>query len=68
MQAANDMEAAIGVDRQLTKTMTGNVTYIFSASPSTVHRNLSAASVFPLRQRRPVSILGSGWRNPTQRP
>ena len=48
MHAANDMEAAIGVDRQLTKTMTGNVTYIFSQG---VHQyftdNLSAAAVFP---------------------
>jgi hypothetical protein len=49
MKAANDMEAAIGVDRQLTKFMTGNVTYIYSQG---VHQyftdNLSAASVFPL--------------------
>ena len=48
MHAANDMEAAIGVDRQLTKTMTGNVTYIYSQG---VHQyftdNLSAAAVFP---------------------
>jgi hypothetical protein len=45
MKAANDMEAAIGVDRQLTKTMTGNVTYVFSQG---VHQyftdNLSAAA------------------------
>ena len=44
MKAANDMEAAIGVDRQLSKTMTGNVTYVFSQG---VHQyftdNLSAA-------------------------
>jgi len=48
MRAANDMEAAIGVDRQLTKTMTGNVTYVFSQG---VHQyftdNLSAAALFP---------------------
>ncbi|MGC2297214.1 MAG: hypothetical protein WA476_00320, partial [Acidobacteriaceae bacterium] len=46
MRAANDMEAAIGVDRQLSKTMTGNVTYIFSQG---IHQyftdNLSAAQV-----------------------
>jgi Carboxypeptidase regulatory-like domain len=48
MHAANDMEAAVGVDRQLTKTMTGNVTYVFSQG---VHQfftdNLSATSAFP---------------------
>ncbi|HEX4037564.1 MAG TPA: carboxypeptidase regulatory-like domain-containing protein [Acidobacteriaceae bacterium] len=50
MRAANDMEAAIGVDRQLGKFMTGNVTYIFSQG---VHQyftdNLSAAGAFPLQ-------------------
>jgi hypothetical protein len=44
MKAANDMEAAIGVDRQLTKLMTGNVTYVYSQG---IHQyftdNLSAA-------------------------
>lgn len=49
MHAANDMEAAVGVDRQLNKAMTGNVTYIFSQG---VHQyftdNLSAAGAFPL--------------------
>lgn len=48
MRAANDMEGALGVDRQLTKTMTGNVTYVFSQG---VHQyftdNLSAAAQFP---------------------
>ncbi len=47
-KVANDMEAAVGVDRQLTKFMTGNVTYIFSQG---VHQyftdNTSAAAVFP---------------------
>jgi len=47
--AALDMEAAVGVDQQLTKAMTGNVTYVFSQG---LHQyftdNLSAASVFPL--------------------
>jgi hypothetical protein len=47
-QAAVDMEAAVGVDRQLTKAMTGNVTYIFSQG---IHQyftdNLSAAEIFP---------------------
>ena len=49
MHAAVDMEAAAGVDRQLAKTLTGNVTYVFSQG---VHQyftdNLSAAGVFPL--------------------
>lgn len=48
MRAAIDMEAAAGVDRQLTKTMTGNVTYVFSQG---IHQfftdNLSAAAAFP---------------------
>jgi hypothetical protein len=47
--AANDMEAAAGVDRQITKTITGNVTYVFSQG---IHQfftdNLSAAAEFPL--------------------
>ena len=42
------MEGAIGIDRQLTKTMTGNVTYVFSQG---IHQyftdNLSAAALFP---------------------
>ena len=45
MKAANDMEAAIGVDRQLSKLMTGNVTYVYSQG---IHQyftdNLSAAA------------------------
>ena len=49
LKAANDMEAAAGVDRQITKTMTGNVTYVFSQG---IHQfftdNLNAASEFPL--------------------
>ena len=48
MHAANDMEAAIGVDRQITKLITGNVTYVYSQG---VHQyftdNLSAAAEFP---------------------
>jgi Carboxypeptidase regulatory-like domain/TonB dependent receptor len=47
--AANDMEAAIGVDRQISKLITGNVTYVYSQG---VHQfftdNLSAAADFPL--------------------
>ncbi len=47
--AANDMEAAIGVDRQVTKALTGNVTYVYSQG---VHQfftdNLSAAADFPI--------------------
>lgn len=49
LHAANDMEAAIGVDRQINKLITGNVTYVYSQG---VHQyftdNLSAASEFPL--------------------
>jgi hypothetical protein len=48
-KAANDMEAAVGVDRQITKAMTGNVTYVFSQG---VHQfftdNLNAAAEYPL--------------------
>lgn len=47
--AANDMEAAIGVDRQITRSITGNVTYVYSQG---IHQfftdNLSAAAAFPL--------------------
>ncbi len=43
------MESAIGVDRQLAKTLTGNVTYIYSQG---IHQfftdNLSAAGEYPL--------------------
>jgi len=49
LHAANDMEAAAGVDRQITKDITGNVTYVFSQG---IHQffmdNLSAAAEFPL--------------------
>jgi Carboxypeptidase regulatory-like domain len=45
--AANDMEAAVGVDRQITKSITSNVTYVYSQG---VHQfftdNLSAAADF----------------------
>jgi hypothetical protein len=47
--AAIDMEGAIGVDRQITKAITGNVTYVYSQG---IHQfftdNLSAAAEFPL--------------------
>jgi hypothetical protein len=53
LHAANDMEAAIGVDRQITKSITGNVTYVYSQG---VHQfftdNLSAAAEFPLASAR----------------
>ncbi len=46
--AANDMEAAIGIDRQITRAITGNVTYIYSQG---IHQfftdNLSAAAEIP---------------------
>jgi hypothetical protein len=46
--AANDMQAAVGIDRQMSKVMTGNVTYLYSRG---VHMyltdNASAAGVFP---------------------
>ncbi len=46
--AANDMQAAVGIDRQLSKVMTANVTYLYSRG---VHmyltNNVSAAGVFP---------------------
>lgn len=47
--AALDMEGAVGVDRQISKAMTGNVTYVFSQG---VHQfftdNLNAAAEYPL--------------------
>ncbi|MGB6687647.1 MAG: carboxypeptidase regulatory-like domain-containing protein [Terracidiphilus sp.] len=46
--AANDMEGAIGIDRQISKVITGNVTYVYSQG---IHQfftdNLSAAAEFP---------------------
>ena len=47
-RAANDMQAAIGIDRQLSRMMTGNVTYLYSRG---IHmyltNNVSAAGIFP---------------------
>lgn len=47
--AANDMEGAIGIDRQLTRSITGNITGIYSQG---IHQfftdNLSAAPEFPI--------------------
>jgi hypothetical protein len=47
-RAANDMQAAVGIDRQLSKAMTANVTYLYSRG---VHMyltdNVSAAGAFP---------------------
>ncbi|MGC2637811.1 MAG: carboxypeptidase regulatory-like domain-containing protein [Acidobacteriaceae bacterium] len=46
--AALDMEAAGGVDRQLSKTMTGNVTYVYSQGTHQFFTdNLNAAAEFP---------------------
>ncbi len=46
--AANDMEGAVGIDRQMTKAITGNVTYVYSQG---IHQfftdNLSAAAEIP---------------------
>ena len=65
--AANDMESAIGVDRQLAKTLTGNVTYIYSQG---VHQfftdNLSAAGEFP-RPTRTMTFTPRHSRPPRQR-
>ncbi len=47
-KAANDMQGAVGVDRQLTRATTSNVTYLYSRG---VHEyltdNISAAGLFP---------------------
>ena len=49
--AAIDMQGAVGIDRQLSKVMTGNITYLYSRG---VHMyltdNASAAGNFPDRQ------------------
>ncbi len=45
--AANDMQAAVGIDRQVTKNITGNITYLYSRG---VHQYLSnnvGAAPFP---------------------
>ncbi len=70
-KAANDMEAAVGMDRQLTKTMTGNVTYVFSQG---IHQfftdNLSSASEFPLADAQagiyPTTIVNAPPTNNLQ--
>ena len=47
--AANDMQGAIGIDRQLSKVMTANITYLYSRG---IHmyltNNVSAAGTFPV--------------------
>ncbi|HEX4006836.1 MAG TPA: carboxypeptidase regulatory-like domain-containing protein [Acidobacteriaceae bacterium] len=71
MKAANDMETAIGVDRQLSKTLTGNVTYVFSQG---IHQfftdNLSAAGIFPeedaLNNTYPSTAVGEPTTNNLQ--
>jgi hypothetical protein len=49
--AANDMEGAVGIDRQITRAITGNVTYVYSQG---IHQfftdNLSAAAEIPAAQ------------------
>jgi len=46
--AANDMEAAIGLDRQVAKAITGNVTYVYSQGAHQFFTdNFSAAALFP---------------------
>jgi hypothetical protein len=46
--AANDMQAAVGLDRQLTKGMTGNVTYLYSRGEHMyLTNNVSAIGSFP---------------------
>lgn len=48
-RAATDMEGAIGVDRQISRSITGNITYVYSQG---IHQfftnNLSAIAEFPL--------------------
>jgi hypothetical protein len=70
-RAANDMQAAIGVDRQLTKVMTANVTYLYSRG---VHMyltdNVSAAGNFPAENiasdTYPVNPIGPPPENNMQ--
>lgn len=49
LRAANDMQAAVGIDRQLAKNMTANITYLYGRG---IHQyltnNISAAGNFPL--------------------
>lgn len=69
--AANDMEGAIGVDRQITKQITSNVTYVYSQG---VHQfftdNLSAAAEFPLENAEsdtyPATLPGAPGTNNLQ--
>lgn len=46
--AAVDMQGAVGIDRQLTKAMTSNITYLYSRGVHTyLTDNVSAAGLFP---------------------
>jgi hypothetical protein len=70
-KAANDMEAAVGVDRQISRSMTGNVTYVFSQG---IHQfftdNLDAAAEYPLADAQagvyPTTIPGAPLENNLQ--
>jgi hypothetical protein len=65
--AANDMEAAIGVDRQLAKSMTGNITYVYSQG---VHQyltnNISAEDLFPTNGTYPAETISEPLENNLQ--
>jgi hypothetical protein len=65
--AANDMQAAIGVDRQLSKLMTANVTYLYSRG---VHQyltnNVSAAGTFPAENIATRTYPGTAISKPVE--
>jgi hypothetical protein len=65
--AANDMQAAIGLDRQLTKVMTGNVTYLYSRG---IHmyltNNVSAIGSFPEENARAGTYPAEPIAEPTE--
>ena len=65
--AANDMQAAVGLDRQLSKVMTANVTYLYSRG---VHmymtNNVSAAGAFPAENIAAGTYPGATISNPAE--
>jgi hypothetical protein len=66
-KAANDMQAAVGIDRQLSKVMTANVTYLYSRG---IHQyltnNVSAIGSFPAENIASRTYPAGGISKPVE--
>jgi hypothetical protein len=66
-KAANDMQAAVGIDRQLSKVMTANVTYLYSRG---IHQyltnNVSAIGSFPAENIASRTYPAGGISKPAE--